>query len=165
MKKNMKAAVLFTEDIYDETIEHSRIDWEKIRNCSFKEKETLLPFIQKLKFCENFFFPDPLSLYFQSPLLILKSLFDTFQEDEYERMAALLIIESVNPQAICSILYNYISSSHLSNIKYLEYTLFNLFFLEVVIHGKKVLDQLLLSYLGTEFIQNNRDFFSQESNS
>lgn len=135
-------------NIYDENIEYSRVNWNKIRNTSFEDKKSLLPFIQKLKFCEQNFFTKP-------TFIAINSLFDIFKNDDYEGMAIMLLLDGIAPPVICNILYNYISSSNICNKKYLEYSIFSAYFLKLIIFGEAdSLDRLLISYLGEDFVKN-----------
>ena len=67
-------------------------------------------------------------------------------------MAILLMIESVNPEVIYGILYNYIESSNLSDMKYLEYVIFISFFTGLLFDDMKVFEGGLLSYFGCDFV-------------
>ena len=144
----MRTKILYTEDVYNETVEHSRVDWNRIHNCSSEVKQNLIPFIKNLKLCQTIYLKEPGSL-------ALKWLFNIFdnKEYQYERMAIILLRESVNPEAIYSILYNCIFASNLSDAKYLEYAIFASFFVGLFLENQCVLDQLVLSYLGLDFLK------------
>lgn len=129
-------------------IEYSRIDWDRIRNISVNEKRNLLSFIATLKYYENAFYTQPI-------FLSLDHLFEVFKDDDYERMSLMLLVKGGDPESICNVLYNFLSSSNICDIKYLEYAIFSSYFLRLLLFGESdILDEILISYLGLEFLKN-----------
>lgn len=128
-----------------QNIGHYRIDWKKICSCSRKQKQNLVPFIDKLINFERSIMAGELTL---------SNLMNQF-EDSFERYAISLLRDGWKYEMISDLLYNFVSSSELPAEIYLEYVIFIRFILEEKkgYHDCTTLYPLLMSYLGVEFIK------------
>ncbi len=135
-----KEAAILSGDFHEYEMEHSRVDWDIIRSCTREEKQSLLPFVRKLRFCEQHLFLSFSGLSAWSNLLAL------FQ-DPFEQSVIMCLLNSGSVEW----LYNALSASALPRETYLEYALFLRFCFPE--EPYESLDSILTSYLGVEFVK------------
>ena len=82
-----KEAAILSGDFHEYEMEHSRVDWDIIRSCTREEKQSLLPFVRKLRFCEQHLFLSFSGLSAWSNLLAL------FQ-DPFEQSVIMCLLNS-----------------------------------------------------------------------
>ena len=127
---------------------YTRIDWERIRRCTWEEKETLIPWVKELIAWEK--------KYRLEGLLILEEWIQDL-ESPLEKLMVDRCCDCGNPPEIRSeIFYNFLCSSDLDDVSYLKYALLLQFLLELWLRGyvtDTTMDKLLTSYLGRDFLR------------
>lgn len=121
------------------------INWNKIENCILEERRSLVPYIESL-----------INLKTEFEMKGIKG-FDEYiisSADLYEKRALQLIMQGYMPEMCEKVLFNVLNASNFEGKEYLKAAIFNEFILTIQKgnFGEQELKIVLLSYLGTEFL-------------
>jgi flagellar motor component MotA len=119
----------------------NKIDWCKIKICSYDERRKLLPYIDELVELKHDIEKDG--------VLGLES-YSKSSPDMFEKVASTFIVQGYMPDLCRTMLYNLLSSSEFEPPTYLKYVIFAEFVLMIQIGetSDSMIRTILSSYLG-----------------
>lgn len=121
------------------------IDWDKIADCTLEERKSLIPYINQL-----------IDMKYEFELKGIEG-FNEFLSSSaglFEKEALHLVMQGYMPEVCEKVLFNALNASDFDRLQYLKNVIFIDFVLEMQKGhiGVQKLKIILLSYLGTEFL-------------
>ena len=121
------------------------IDWDKIADCTLEERKSLIPYINQLIDMKYEFERNGIEGFKE---------FLSSSAELFEKEALHLVMQGYMPEVCEKVLFNALNASDFDRLQYLKNVIFIDFVLEMQKGhiGVQKLKIILLSYLGTEFL-------------